>query len=150
MTDTELTTTEKDWLPAETLKPRDPADISYPPTLPLEIALRHMTPKECCEVYGISEDEWASLRSDPVFVADLKAHMAELKTSGLTFRTKAAMQAAQMLKTSWQMVQDPKTPAAVRADLIKTTIRVAGLDGSKDQGDNTSQKNALQININLG
>jgi hypothetical protein len=38
----------------------------------------------------------------------------------------------------------------VKADLIKFTIRAAGLDGSKDQAAAQGPQNALQININLG
>jgi hypothetical protein len=47
---------------------------------------------------------------------------------------KARLQAEEMLKTSWRMVQDKETPANVRADLIKATVRWAGLEPKPSEG----------------
>lgn len=127
----------------------DAARLGYPPTLPVELALKEKTPRELCAIYGISHDEWNRLRQDPVFVADVKARSIELETDGLSFKMKAQLQAVELLKKSWDMIHGPKTPPAVAADLIKFTVRAAGLDGSKDQALAATQQNALQINIHL-
>lgn len=131
--------------------PSDPARLGYPPTLPLEIALRQATPREICEGYGIDRPTWDALRHDEGFIAAVAGYAEELKKDGMTFKLKARLQAEELLKTSWHITQDKEQPAAVRADLIKFTIRAAGLDGSKDQAASAGGVGtALQININLG
>ena len=131
--------------------PRDPADISYPPTLPVELVLRDKTPQELCGEYGISRDEWNTLRLNPIFIADVQARTIELKNDGVSFRLKAKLQSEGLLTRAWSMIHDPKVPANVQADLLKFTVRAAGLDGSKDQAlAQASATSALQIVINMG
>ena len=57
-----------------------------------------------------------------------------------------------LLEKSWNMINDATglVPPNVKADLLKFTIRAAGLDGSKDQAANAGMVGtALQINIRL-
>lgn len=110
------------------INPADPARLGYPPTLPVELALRTSSTRAVCEAYGISEDEWDLIRNDPTFLADLQRAVDMLKEEGMSFRFKAKLQAEEMLKTNWRMVHDPNTPPAVRADLIKATMRWAQYD----------------------
>jgi len=49
-----------------TILDSDPAKIGWPPTLPIEIALREQTPKEICAAYGIDRAEWQRLCADVV------------------------------------------------------------------------------------
>ena len=135
------------------LPPRlDPATLSYPPTLPVEIALKEQTPKDICSDYGINAKEWSRLCKEPVFIEELRYWIAELRKDGMTFKIKAQLQSIELLKTSWNMIHhEPEIPASVRADLIKFTVRAAGLDGSKDQAAAAAvAANALQINIVFG
>lgn len=52
----------------------------------------------------------------------------ELDKDGVTFKLKARLQAEAMLETSWALIHSPATPAAVKAGLIKDTVRWAGYD----------------------
>lgn len=134
------------------INPDNPALLGYPPTLPIEVAMRTAPIRQICEAYGIDRDEWDALRVHPMFIADVKAAMDTLKEEGMSFTFKARMQAEELLKTSWQMIQNTATPPTVRADLIKFTIRAAGLDKSaekaadKDQGRFAPHLN-IQINL---
>lgn len=134
------------------LNPENPAEIElYPPQLPMEVALKTATTQEICEAYNLSKADWDALRVHPVFVRDVMYWAEQLKKDGASFRLKAKLQAEELLKTSWQLIHshnDDVSPT-VKADLIKFTVRAAGLDGSKDPVNNT-QQNALSININLG
>lgn len=134
------------------LNPENPALLGYPPTLPIEIAMRTAPIKQICEAYGIDKDEWEQLRQHPMFVADVKAAMETLKEEGMSFTFKARMQAEELLKTSWRLIQDGQTPPTVRADLIKFTIRAAGLDKSAQKEAQNPNAFAPQLNIqiNLG
>lgn len=132
--------------------PRDPAALGYPPMLPVELALREKPVQAIVTAYGIDLPRWRELCADEVFKADLEARVIELKQDGMSFKLKARLQAEELLKTSWNLIHEISTPAAVKADLIKHTVRVAGLDASRDQGlgSSTAVGTALQININLG
>ena len=107
--------------------------------------------KTLCEAYGLTQEDWERLRHDPVFIADLRDAVEEVKKDGVSFKMKARLQSEELLKTSWQLIhsRNDDVPPSVKADLIKFTIRAAGLDGSKDQASSAVANTALQININL-
>lgn len=128
----------------------DPAIGAYPPTLPVELVLKTASIQEICESYGITEDEWNELRARPDLRADVARYKEMMKVEGMSFKLKAQLQSEELLKTSWQMIhaKDFNVPASVRADLIKATWRVAGLEPDKNAGG--GNQTALQININMG
>ena len=131
-------------LPAVT--PRgDPAALGWPPTLPLEIALREHPVPELCASYGIDKDHWDRLRNDKGFQTAVVKYAEQLKTEGMGFRLKAQLQSEALLQKSWRIIHDPDTPAAVKADLIKSTWKAAG----HGNADAPTQANAFQIQINL-
>lgn len=130
--------------------PDDPAAIGWSPTLPMEIAMREKSPKEVCMAYGLTRQDWDRIRVDKGFVTAVRAADEALKQEGARFKLKAQIQAEELLKTSFHMIHDPATPSAVQADLIKFTVRAAGLDGSKDQaGAAAGNAMGLVLNINL-
>ena len=127
---------------------RDPATIGWPPTLPIEIALKTAPMAEIRDTYGFTNEEWLALRDNPDFLADLAAAVAMVKEEGMSFKLKARLQAEELLKTSWRLIHAPidEVPSSVKADLIKATARWAGYD-AKDNGG--GQANSLNIQINL-
>lgn len=130
--------------------PRNPAEIGYPPTLPIELALKTATPQELQAEYGFDDDDWLALRYNPHFLADVAAAAEMVKKEGMTFKLKARLQAEELLKTSWRLIHAPtdEVPSSVKADLIKATARWAGYDNKEAAAG--GQANAFQININLG
>lgn len=125
----------------------DPATIGFPPTLPLELALGEVPRNEILTEYGLDADSWDVLRANPVFQRALRDAVDTLAKDGMAFRVKARMQSEALLETSWKLIHSQDTPSAVKADLIKHTHRVAGLepkDGVVVGGTN------LQINLHLG
>lgn len=129
-------------------RPKDPAALGWPPTLPIEIALKTAPLDEIRCAYGYSKDEWAALRFDPVFLSDLAAAVTVVKKDGMSFKLKAQLQAEELLKTSWRLIHNQDAPATVRADLIKATMRWAGYDNKDQVG--AGGGNQLNIQINLG
>lgn len=112
----------------------DPLHGVWPATLAIELALTPNRVKEVCEAYGIEREQWETLKLNTAFQAELKAAVEALRQEGAAFKVRAQMQAQELLKVSWAMIHDSDVPAAVRADLLKHTVKVAGLDASKDQG----------------
>lgn len=129
--------------------PIDPATIGWSPTLPLELAMREKTPREICDAYGISREEWDRLRMDDGFRQAVKDADDALRKDGARFKLKAAIQAEELLKRSFQMIYDPAVPSAVQADLLKFTVKAAGLDASKEQA-GAAMAQGMILNINLG
>ena len=124
----------------------DPSKMSFSPSLPVELAMREQPVKEICESYGVTREQYEALCDNPRFIKAVQDARAMLDKDGYTFRTKAGLQADSVIATSYAMIQNPTTPANVRADLIKATVKWAGYepkDSSPVGGNN------LQININL-
>jgi hypothetical protein len=128
--------------------PRNPAALGYPVTLPIEIALRTSPVESILEGYGISEEEWDLIRYDPTFINDLQRAADMLKEEGMSFRVKAKLQAEELLHTSWRMIHDVNAPPAVRADLIKATMRWAQYDVPPSQ-QTLTPGSGFSININF-
>lgn len=131
---------------------KDPSKLGYPPTLPLELALAESPVKAICENYGLTKQDYLDLRDDPNFVAAVQGYLDELQKEGMSFKLKARLQAEAMLQQSWKMVHDKSglVPPSVKADLIKFTVRCAGLsDEKKDAPGAGGIGTALQINIHL-
>jgi hypothetical protein len=129
---------------------RDPASIGWPPTLPIEIALKTAPLNDIRDAYGYSNEEWMRLRDDPAFLADLAAAVQMVKKEGMSFKLKAKLQAEELLKTSWRLIHAPQeeVPSSVKADLLKATMRWAGYDVKEAAV--MAGGNALNIQINLG
>lgn len=126
---------------------RNPSEVGFPPLLPVELALRIDTPAKICACYGIGKEEFTALAKHPVFVKAYSDAVESLKQDGMSFKIKAKLQAEEYLKTSFTMVQDKNTSDAVRADLIKATVRWGGLDAKAAEAGSGSN---FQIQINLG
>lgn len=128
----------------------DPAGMGWPPTLPLEVAMKEMPIKDICKSYGLDKEDWDKLRLNPAFVHEVAGFVEELKKDGVSFKMKARLQAEELLKSSWKIIHDRTgdVPANVKADLIKSTMRWAGYD-AKDNGAGGGGGTSLQIQINL-
>lgn len=136
--------------PINPVNPENPSELGYPLTLPIEVALKTAPIPRICEAYGLTREQWVELCHNPAFVKDVAAAREELKKDGMSFKMKARLQADELLKTSWGLIHDRSgdVPPSVKADLIKFTVRAAGLEA--DAKASATQQNALQININLG
>jgi hypothetical protein len=86
---------------------------------------------------------------DPVFLRKVADFRGEIRDKGVTFRLKARTQAEELLKTSWLLIHDPGVSPAVKADLIKSTVKWAGLEPRNDVAAEGSS-GGVKITINLG
>lgn len=137
--------TLRDYNSTQTL--RDPARCTWPSSLLVELALKTAPPADLKDHYGFDDEEWQALRDNPQFIAELGAMCELVKKEGMGFKMKARLQAEAMLETSWRLAHAPSSevPANVKADLIKTTFRVAGFDNKEA----ASNVNASQFNIQI-
>jgi hypothetical protein len=127
---------------------RNPAELGFPPMLPVELAMKIAPPQDICAHYGISKEQFAAIINHPVFIKSYQEAVEQLKVDGMSFKMKARMQAESFLTTSFAMVTNPATSDAVRADLIKNTVRWAGYDAKAAEVG--AGGNSFNIQINLG
>ena len=104
---------------------------------------------ELKERHGLKGAELLRIRKDPVFLRQVAAYRNEIIDKGLTFKLKAKAQAEELLRTSWVLIHSPDTSPAVKADLIKATVKWAGLDTTPD-GPVGGAAGGVKITINLG
>lgn len=114
----------------------NPSETLWSDRLAFEIALRLEGSGEPLEDiahrHNISTNRLLEICSDRVFEKKVKEYREDIQERGLTFRLKARTQAEALLATSWILIHDPQTSAAVKADLIKSTVKWAGLEVKTD------------------
>ena len=98
--------------------------------------------------HQITPSDMLVFNGDPVFLKRVEHYRNEIREKGLTFRLKARAQAEELLTTSYLLIHDPAVSPAVKADLIKSTVKWAGLEpkDSPTSGD----AGGVKITINLG
>jgi hypothetical protein len=82
--------------------------------------------------HGIKADQLGKYNADPLFLKKVNDLRAEVRENGITFKLKARAQAEELLTTSWSLIHSPDVSAAVKADLIKSTVKWAGLEPKND------------------
>ena len=125
----------------------DPSQLSFDAKLPIELALKTAPVAEIAALYGYDRDQFAELVHHPVFQKAYEDACNDVARNGASFRMKAQLQAEELLGESWRTIHDKDVPYAVKADLIKATVRWAGYDASKE---GIQSGVAFQINLNLG
>jgi len=125
---------------------RDPSQLGFPPMLPVELALKIDTPANICACYGIDREQFATMVRHPLFIKAYADAVESLKKEGASFKMKARLQAEDHLATTYQMIKDKNTSDAVRADLIRSTVRWAGLEPKNSDG---AGAGGVQFSINI-
>jgi len=133
---------------------KDPTSLVWPPTLPIELALKTASPAELRIEYGYEPEEWEALRQNKVFLKELAGACELVRQEGMSFKLKAKLIAEENLKEVFRLIRDTGTPAQVKAKLIEVNARWAGFDprtnGEEGNGGGALQANTLNIQINLG
>jgi hypothetical protein len=99
--------------------------------------------------HSLTVSDLLVFNKDPVFLRKVADFRDEIRNKGITFRLKARTQAEELLRTSWLLIHDPMVSPAVKADLIKSTVKWAGLEPRSDSVSETSP-GGVRITINLG
>jgi hypothetical protein len=103
-----------------------------------EITVRH----------NITANDILVFNADPIFLKKVEHYRNEVREKGLTFRLKARAQAEELLTTSWLLIHDPAVSPAVKADLIKSTVKWGGLEPKDTSA--SADTGGVKITINLG
>jgi len=99
--------------------------------------------------HRVTASDLLVFNKDPVFLKKVDSYRGEIRDKGMTFRLKARAQAEELLTTSYVLIHSPDVSPAVKADLIKSTVKWAGLEvKGDDEGSNVT--GGVKININFG
>lgn len=125
------------------------ANIGWPPSLPIELALGVMEPLALKHHYDIDDETWNALPKNPSFTAAVQNAIDQLKADGAGFKMRARLLAEANLHTTQDLINNAQTPATVRQNLIVAMARWAGYDAKVDASGNVAaaQGAAFQINI---
>jgi len=104
---------------------------------------------EVIERHAITPSDMLAFNEDPIFRKKVEIYRDDIREKGVTFRLKARAQAEELLVTSWQLIHSPEVSPAVKADLIKSTVKWGNLEPKKD-GMDADADGRFTITINLG
>lgn len=104
---------------------------------------------EVIERHKITPSEMLVFNADPVFRKKIEVYRDDIREKGVTFRLKARAQAEELLTTSWQLIHSPEVSPAVKADLIKSTVKWGDLEPRTNSAD-VEAGGGVKITINLG
>jgi len=99
--------------------------------------------------HSIDANDLIMFKRDPVFLKKVEHYRDEVREKGMTFRLKARAQAEELLTTSYLLIHDPGVSPSVKADLIKSTVKWAGLEPKNDDN-SEGPAGGVRITINLG
>ena len=98
--------------------------------------------------HNITADDLIGFNKDKVFLKKVSSYRSEIQEKGMTFKLKARAQAEELLTTSWTLIHSPETSSAVKADIIKSTVKWGGLEEKNTTMEESS--GGVKITINLG
>ncbi len=104
---------------------------------------------EVMDRHNITVEALGRYNSDAMFLKKVHILRDEIRDKGMTFKLKARAQAEELLTTSWTLIHSPEVSAAVKADLIKSTVKWGGLEPQKDQIIEGGGGGGVTITINL-
>ena len=104
---------------------------------------------EVIERHKITPSEMLVFNEDPIFRKKVEVYRDDIREKGVTFRLKARAQAEELLMTSWQLIHSPEVSPAVKADLIKSTVKWGDLEPRTNSAD-VEAGGGVKITINLG
>lgn len=133
----------------------DPQNLTkWSERLALEVALKlEGSGEDLAEIvlrHNITTRDLLKFNKDRIFTDKVAQFRTEIRDKGLTFKLKARSQAEELLKTSWVLIHSSDTSAAVKADLIKSTVKWAGLEPKGDVMADSEGNGGVRITINLG
>ncbi|MGA0847488.1 MAG: hypothetical protein ACO3PY_02615 [Pontimonas sp.] len=99
--------------------------------------------------HRITASDLLVFNKDRVFLKKVEAYREDIRDKGITFKLKARAQAEELLTTSWMLIHSADVSPAVKADLIKSTVKWAGLEAKADEGTGGAS-GGVKININFG
>lgn len=103
--------------------------------LACELALGMEEPEVIFKAYGYEPSDALTLTESPAFTALCKRIGAEVRESGLSFKSKMKAVAEDLIPHAYDIATDPLQPATVRQKIIEWTAKMAGFEPAPAKGE---------------
>jgi hypothetical protein len=122
--------------------------VEISPKMVMEIALGVREPEDIAAEHGFSLTQWEDLKVVPSFIKQVEDKKLELKSSGVTFKMKAAVAAEDIMEDVYLKAKEEDSSFHVQLEALKFFARAAGLEApAKEQSQAGS---GFSVVINLG
>ncbi len=118
----------------------------WDPRLILDLAIGIDGLEDILLRYDLSEDEFNILSGTQSFRRELALTIRDVRENGVPFAQKAKVQAESYLMVLDELIHSPTTPANVRLEAIRSTVKWGKLEPKEAKDDGM---NATQINVNI-
>ena len=98
--------------------------------------------------HGLSMETFLELSAQPWFQAQVSGKRAEYEKSGVTFKTKAAWMAGELLDQVYLQASSMDASLNQKHEVLKTLLKAGGLEPKEEKVQNTGP--SFQISIDLG
>ena len=119
---------------------------AWDPRLILDLAVAVDDLDDILLRYGLSRPDYNALTTAPLFRRELAMMMRDVRENGASFTAKARIQAESYLPILDDLVYSDTTPANVKLEAVRSTVRWGRLDAPKNVEQEEGAK-APQINI---
>jgi len=127
--------------------PHQPASTNiWDPRMVMDLAIGIDDLDEILVRYDLSHTEFNILTETSSFRRELALAMKDVRDKGVTFSSKAKVQAESYLEVLDNLVYDLGTPAGVRLDAIKSAVKWGGLEPKDDKN---SAEGVPQVNVQI-
>ena len=136
----------------EPLTPLEPLELSYPPTLPKDLAVAPNRLKSILEYHGLTQEQFDELTNSLPFRKDLSRWQKEVTKDGFTLRLRALGMAEDLIPDLHRMFLAPETPSATKVRIMELLLGVAGITTKAEPAPVAAMgaTNPINIQINLG
>lgn len=117
-------------IPAGVAKASEP----WPSRLPFDVALGVEDSDEICLRHDIDPDTLIALLAHPLFQKQVDQHKQDILANGLSFKTKARIQAETYLSELDDIIADKTIGAGLRLQAIQSVVKYAGLEPKNGDG----------------
>jgi len=116
---------------------RGPETMFFDPRIAWELAAQVGDPQAILAQYGYTDRDAFDLVANPAFQRELRGRVANLEADGLTYMRRAEIIADDALAHAYEIMTDPKAPAAVRMSAIQWITKIAGREPKEKNPTNT-------------
>ena len=124
--------------------------VEIPPKMIMEIALGVREPANIAEDHGFSIEQWEELKTLPSFIKQVEDKKIELKSSGVTFKMKAAIAAEDILSDVYLKAKEEGSSFHTQLESLKFFAKAAGFEAPPKEEQSTGSQFSITINLGGG
>lgn len=102
-------------------------DLGFAESFAYQIALGMLSPREVCQQFGVSKEEWNKLKDTKSFRLAVGQYRKEIDEEGITTRRKAQIAADAGIADMVRLWRDDDQPGSARVKAFEVIANLAGI-----------------------